>query len=65
MTLSSYKKISALFTGIPSNNNVFTHLEQKNKYKKHKNVCENHDYCYIEMLKEYNKIVKYIHGKKL
>ena len=25
----------------------------------HKNVCENHDYCYVETPKEDNKILKY------
>ena len=27
-------------------------------------MCENHDYCYVEMPKENNKIIKYNHGKK-
>ena len=31
----------------------------KNKFKEHKNLCKNHDYCYIEMPKEEN-ILKYI-----
>ena len=34
-------------------------MEQKNKFKEHKNLCKNHDYCYIEMPKEEN-ILKYI-----
>ena len=25
--------------------------------KKYKNACENHDYCYVEMPKEDNKIL--------
>ena len=44
---------------------VFTHLEQNINLKKHKNVCENHDYCYIEILKEDNKVLKYNHGENL
>ena len=36
----------------------------ENKLKKYYNVCKNHDYCYVEMPKEDNKISKYIHGKK-
>ena len=36
----------------------------ENKLKKHKNVCENHDYCYVEMPEEYNKILKYNEGEK-
>ena len=27
-------------------------------------VCENHDYCYVKMPKEDNKILKYNHGEK-
>ena len=30
----------------------------------HKNVCENYDYCYVEMPEEDNKILKYNHGEK-
>ena len=33
-------------------------------FKKHKNICENHDYCYVEMPKEDNKILKYNRGEK-
>ena len=29
-----------------------------------KTVCENHDYCYVEMPKEDNKKLKYNHGEK-
>ena len=36
----------------------------ENKLKKHYNVCKNHDYCYVEMPKEDNKILKYNHGEK-
>ena len=39
-------------------------LMTENKLKKHKNVCENHDYCYVEMSKKDNKILKYNHGVK-
>ena len=28
------------------------------KLKKHKNVCENHDFCYVETPKEDNEILK-------
>ena len=42
------------------------HLENhsfrtKSKLKKHINVCKNHNYCYVEMPKEDNKILKYNH----
>ena len=61
----------ALFRGITSNNNedfyclnCFCSYRTENKLKKNKKVCENNDYCYIEMLEEDNKILKYNHGKK-
>ena len=38
--------------------NCFHSYRTENKLKKHKNVCENHDYCYVEMPKEDNKILK-------
>ena len=31
---------------------------------KNKKVCENHDYCCVELPKEDNKILKYNHGEK-
>ena len=63
--------MSVLFRGITSNHkedfyclNCFCSYSAENKLKKHKKVCENHDYCYLEMPKEDNKIVKYSHGEK-
>ena len=63
------KKLSALLKGITSNHdgdfyylNCFHSYTTKNKLKKHKNVCKNHNYCYIEMPKKDNKILKYSHG---
>ena len=63
--------MSALFRGITSNNNgdfyclnCFHSFRTENKLKKQKKVCENHDYCYVEMPKEDNKILKYNHGEK-
>ena len=62
------KSLSALFRGITSNNNgdsyCFHSFRTENKLKKHKNVCENHDYCYVEMPKEANKILKYNYEEK-
>ena len=65
------KRLSALFRGITSNNNgdfyclnCFQSYTTKNILKKHKKVCENHDYCYVEMPAEYNKTLKYIKGEK-
>ena len=65
------KSLSALFRGITGNNNgdfyCFTCFESyttENKLKKHKKVCEKHDYCHVEILEEDNKILKYKHGEK-
>ena len=65
------KKLSALLRGITSNHkgdfyclNSLHSYRTKNKFKKHENVFKNHGYCYVEMLEEYNKILKYNHGEK-
>ena len=44
--------------------NCFHSYSTNNKLKKHKDVYKNHDYCYIEMPEEDNKILKYNHGEK-
>ena len=71
MTLSCSKKLPALFRGITSNNNGdfycinCLHLYRtENKLKKHENICKHHDYYYVEMPNEGNKILKYNHGEK-
>ena len=63
--------MSALLRGITGNNtgdfyclNCFRSYTTKNKLGKHKHVCENHDYCYVEMPEEDNKILKYNHSEK-
>ena len=65
------KRLSALFRGITSKHdgdfyclNCFQSYTTENKLKNHKKVCENHDYCYVEMPEEYNKILKYNEGEK-
>ena len=65
------KSLSALFRGITGDNNgdfyylnCFQSYTTENKLKRHKNVCENPDYCYEEMPEEDNKILKYNHGEK-
>ena len=45
--------------------NCFQSYNTENKLKKHKKVCENHDYCYVEMREEYNKTLRYNVGKNL
>ena len=44
--------------------NCFHSHRTKEKLKEHENVCKNQDYCYVEIPKEDNKILKYNHGKK-
>ena len=65
------KRLSALFRGITGNNHgdfyrlyCFQSYTTENKLKKHKKVCKNHDYCYVEMPEEYNKTLKYNEGEK-
>ena len=64
------KSLSALIIGITGNNNgdfyclnCSQSYTTENKLKKHKNVSENHDYCYVEMPEE-DKILKYNEGGK-
>ena len=63
--------MSALFRGITSKHegdfyflNCFQSYTTENKLKKHKKVCENHDYCYVEMPEKDNKILKYNYEEK-
>ena len=60
--------MSALFRGITSKHegdlNCFCSYRTENRLKKHKKVCENHDYCYVEIPEEDNKTLKYNHGEK-
>ena len=62
--------MSALLRGLTSKHvgdfyclNCFRSYTTKNKLKKHKSVFENHDYSYVEMPEEDNKILKYNHGE--
>ena len=36
----------------------------ENKLEAHKKICENHDYCHIEMSTKNNNTIKYNHGEK-
>ena len=65
------KRLSGLRRGITSNHdgdfyclNCFHSYRTKEKLKKHEKVCNDHDYCYVEMPDEDNKILKYNHGEK-
>ena len=71
MAYLDVKSLSGLFRKITRNNhgnfyclNCLQSYTTENKLKKHKKVCENHDYCYVEMLEEDNKILRYNQGEK-
>ena len=71
MALSRLKCLSALFRGLTGNNNgdfyclnCFQSYNTKNNLKKHKKLCENYDYCFVEMPEECNKILKYNQEEK-
>ena len=61
------KSLPALLKGTTSHHNgdfyclnCFYSYSAKNKLKKHEIVCYDHDYCYVEMPNENNKIYIYI-----
>ena len=63
--------LSRLLRGIRSNHhdgfyclNCFHSYRTKNKLEAHKTICENHDYCHVEMPIKGNNTVKYNHGEK-
>ena len=65
------KTLFALLRGITSNHNedfyclnCLCAYTTENKLESHKKLCENHDYCCIEMPNEDNKILKYNHREK-
>ena len=60
------KNVSGLLRGITSNHvvdfyclNCFRAYSTKNKLEEHKEICENHNYCHVEM-----PTIKYNHGEK-
>ena len=65
------KSLSGLLTGITSNHkedfycfNCFHSYRTKNKLEAHKKLCENRDYCHVEMPTKNNNTIKYNHGEK-
>ena len=65
------KCLSALLRGITSNHkedlyclNCFNSYSTEKKLKKHKKVCNDHDYCYVEMPNKDKKVLKYNTGEK-
>ena len=64
------RSLTALLRRITSNHhgdfyclNCFHSYTTHNKLKKHERVCNNHDYCHVDMPKEHEKI-KYLPGEK-
>ena len=65
------KRLSGLLTGITSNHkedfyclNCFHSYRTKTKLESHKKICENRNYCNIEIPNECNKIITYNQGEK-
>ena len=65
------KNLSGLLRGITSNHagdfycsNCFCAYSTKNKLEAHKKICENHNYCHVEMPTKDNNTVKYSHREK-
>ena len=65
------KNLSGLLRGITSNHkencyclNCFCAYSTKNKLEAHKKICENHDYCHVEMPTKDNNTIKYNQGEK-
>ena len=64
------RSLPALLRGIASSNNgdfyylnCFHSYRTLNKLKRHERICNNHDYCRIDMPKE-NEKIKYLPGEK-
>ena len=65
------KNLSGLLRGITSNHagdfyclNCFCAYSTKTKLEKPKKICENHNYCHVEMPTKVNNIIKYNQGEK-
>ena len=65
------RSLSRLFRGITSNNNgdfyclgCLHSFRTDNTLKQHERLCNNHDYCHIEMPNNDNNTLKYNHGEK-
>ena len=65
------KSLSRLLRGIISNHdgdyyclNCFHSYKTENKLKAHKKICQNNEYCNIEMPSPNNNLIKYNQGDK-
>ena len=63
--------LSRLLRGVTSNHkedfyclNCFHSYRTENELEAHKKICENHDYCHVEMPTKNDNIIKYNHGEK-
>ena len=64
MALSCSEKFIGVITGVTANHkedfyclNCFHSCRTKNKLDAHKKVCENHEYCHIEMSNKDNSLL--------
>ena len=44
--------------------NCLHSFRTENTLKKHEKLCENNDYCCVDMSTKLNKILEYYHGEK-
>ena len=65
------KNLSGLLRGVTSSHhgdfyclNCFRSYGTRNKFEAHKKICENHDYCHVEMPTKDNNIIKYNQEEK-
>ena len=65
------KNLSGLLRRIASNHvgdfyclNCFCAYSTKNKFEAHKKICENHDFCHVEMPTKDNNTIKFNQGEK-
>ena len=65
------ENLSGLLRGITSNHkedfcclNCFCSYSTKNKLEDHKKICENHNYCHVEIPTKDNNTIKYNQGEK-
>ena len=68
---TAVKRLLGLLRGMTSINNddfyclnCFHAFRTKNKFKENKKICENHEYCRVEMPTKDNNIIKYNQGEK-
>ena len=65
------KRKSGLLRGITTRHNgdfyclsCFYSYKTENKLRKHEKICNDHDFCFLRMPNDDNKILKYVPGKK-